>query len=264
MKKGVVNLNTHNKLLKAVRNPLLVPLRLKNAFRGFLMRRKKAGIDLDEERGNLLDFLSVNFNVNAFDIYSEYISSEFKTWYNAKESELMNLIRNSGVCSDFDCAVLYLLVRSVKPDIVVETGVLYGSSSAHILEALQENGTGQLYSIDLPNDPDQPSQDFFVRDVVKGRWQLIIGDAKVELPKLLSRLNRIDLFFHDSLHSFDHMLWEYSTAFKHFSPGGVLSSHDVLTLLPFERNAFHVFCKQHRLRYQVFRNLGIALCSGSG
>jgi len=253
----------NNKLLKAAKNPLLVLLRLKNLLRSSFMRRRKLRIDLGKERDKLLNFLSVNFNVNAFDIYSEYVSSEFKTWYIAKKSELINLFGSSGVCSDFDCAVLYLLVRSMKPDIVVETGVLYGSSSAHILEALQENGSGHLYSIDLSNDPNLPSQDFFVRDIVKEQWQLIIGDAKVELPKLLDRLNHVDLFFHDSLHSFDHMSWEYSMVLKYISSRGVLSSHDVLTLLPFERNAFRVFCKQHHLKYQVFRNIGIALCKGS-
>lgn len=250
-----------NKLLRAVSNPLAVPLRLRNLLWSSLKQRKKARIDLNKERDNLLIFLSANLNVNASAVFSEYANSKFKAWYSAKKSELIKLTGTGGVSSNFDCEVLYLLVRSLRPNIVVETGVLYGSSSAHILEALHENDTGQLFSIDLPNDPGQPSQDFFVRDIVKDRWQLVIGDSRIELPKLLNYLNNIDLFHHDSVHSFDHMLWEYSTAFRYFGPRSALSSHDVLTLFPFEKNAFHFFCKQHRLRYQVFRNFGIALCN---
>ncbi|MFA5089295.1 MAG: hypothetical protein WC552_09725, partial [Candidatus Omnitrophota bacterium] len=46
--------------------------------------------------------------------------------------------------------VLYALIRSKKPEKVVETGVGPGMSSAFILKALQRNGYGKLYSIDLP------------------------------------------------------------------------------------------------------------------
>jgi hypothetical protein len=42
-------------------------------------------------------------------------------------------------------------VRSLKPRVIVETGVASGLSSAHILRALAANGTGTLHSIDLPN-----------------------------------------------------------------------------------------------------------------
>lgn len=46
--------------------------------------------------------------------------------------------------------VLYLTVRLIKPETIVETGVSSGSSSAYILRALYDNQKGKLYSIDLP------------------------------------------------------------------------------------------------------------------
>lgn len=52
-----------------------------------------------------------------------------------------------------DCSeeeTLYTIIRIRKPDIVVETGVAQGVSSTFILQALEDNGRGQLYSIDLP------------------------------------------------------------------------------------------------------------------
>ena len=46
--------------------------------------------------------------------------------------------------------VLYATVRVARPDIVVETGVGSGVSSTFFLSAMEANGVGRLYSIDLP------------------------------------------------------------------------------------------------------------------
>lgn len=46
--------------------------------------------------------------------------------------------------------ILYSIIKVFKPEIVVETGVVRGASSAFILCAMHENCKGHLYSIDLP------------------------------------------------------------------------------------------------------------------
>jgi hypothetical protein len=46
--------------------------------------------------------------------------------------------------------ILYSIVRAYKPEIVVETGVAHGVTSAFLLCAMHENRKGHLYSIDLP------------------------------------------------------------------------------------------------------------------
>jgi hypothetical protein len=43
---------------------------------------------------------------------------------------------------------LYLLTRLLRPNAIVETGVAAGVSSYFILQALQDIGKGQLYSVD--------------------------------------------------------------------------------------------------------------------
>jgi predicted O-methyltransferase YrrM len=50
--------------------------------------------------------------------------------------------------------LLAALVVQEEPKIVVETGVWEGLSAEYILWALDENGSGHLYSID-PMDPGQ-------------------------------------------------------------------------------------------------------------
>jgi hypothetical protein len=110
----------------------------------------------------------------------------------------------------------YITIRALRPKIVVETGVANGVSSAYILLALQKNQRGALYSIGL-NDPQYlptgKPLGWIVPESLKSRWHLLIGDSSALLPSLLSKLRTIDLFIHDSLHTYDHMLWEYRTAF---------------------------------------------------
>lgn len=48
-------------------------------------------------------------------------------------------------------ADLYVICRTVRPNVVIETGVASGLSSAYILQALEDNSSGRLYSIDLPD-----------------------------------------------------------------------------------------------------------------
>jgi len=71
------------------------------------------------------------------------------------------------------------------------------------------------------------------------------------------------MFHHDSLHTFDHMTWEYRTATLHLARGGVLSSHDVLVADGlagiFRENAFPAFCRGRQLHHFTVRNFGFAL-----
>lgn len=155
-----------------------------------------------------------------------------------------NRLINSQTTSLDDCITMYVLVRLCAPQVMVETGVYYGALSAMILEAMHRNGEGRLYSIDLPIESDglpASMRGMLVADARRAHWELILGDSRVELPILLSRVGQIDHFNHDSLHTTEHMTWEYETAWEYVRPGGVLSSHDVL-LTP----AWNRFRRKHR------------------
>ena len=55
-----------------------------------------------------------------------------------------------------------------------------------------------------------------------------VGDSKVLLPALLRELRRSDVFIHDSLHTYDHMLWEFRAAYPFLPDGGLLFADDAL------------------------------------
>lgn len=125
----------------------------------------------------------------------------------------------------------YAAIRAVRPEIVVETGVANGVSSSYILLALELNGRGHLHSIEVGDNSYQPvgyEPGWMVPDSLRHRWQLHIGDAKVLLPELLHQLGSIDVFIHDSLHTYEHMRFELQRAYPHVKPGGLLLVDDAL------------------------------------
>ena len=161
------------------------------------------------------------------DAWIEFKSS-FELHQESVKTDYASLVLNSSVW----LPLLYFLVRIQKPEIVVETGCATGTTTALILYALEKNQCGHLYSIDLRFSSDWLSQKnlpsgFLVPENLKSRWSLILKDAKTALPELLAQLKRVDIFYHDSEHSYVHQMWEYLTALPYVPAGGVLASDDL-------------------------------------
>ncbi|RLC74959.1 MAG: hypothetical protein DRJ03_31070 [Chloroflexi bacterium] len=147
----------------------------------------------------------------------------------------------------FQAVTMYLLVRATKPETVVETGGASGKSAAFILQGLEDNEKGTLYTLDLhPGKVEgfswwpqgQPSC-FLVPDHLRHRHQLRLGDAKETLPRLLDELEEVDLFRHDSDHSYDHMIFEFRTVWPMLDKGDILVSDDIQS-----NRSFFDFCEQ--------------------
>ena len=140
---------------------------------------------------------------------------------------------------------LYELVREHGPRVCVETGVCNGFSTAFLLLALERNGAGELHSIDLPEVagvdyepgtfwegkqgaaiPPGKEPGWMIPEDLRARWRLVLGRSQEELPPLLERLGEIDLFLHDSEHSYECMRFEFETAWPALRDGGVLVADD--------------------------------------
>jgi predicted O-methyltransferase YrrM len=247
-----------NILRKAARNPRRALLRL-------VLRVRLAQTSVEAERRRILDFLRHRYGPDGDVLLAEYRQSGFHEWFRRQRVALdcfPGPFRH-GTTGQFGCEALYLLVRAARPRTIIETGVLYGASSAHMLAALARNGEGELLSIEIGRDPREPQHDYFVPTDLQHRWRLIIGDTRRELPLLLDRCDSIDMFYHDSLHTFEHMTWEFETALPHLGRSGILASGDVLNPPSltgiFREGAFQAFCKNHGISYTTFRNLGVAL-----
>ncbi|SRR6266851_6650690 len=135
----------------------------------------------------------------------------------------------------------YAAVRALAPDYIVETGVANGVSSSYLLFALQKNGHGCLHSVGLADPgylPAGKEPGWLVPDWLRAPWHIHVGDAREILPGLFAQSGSIDIFIHDSLHTYDHMLWEFETAYSYLRPGGLLISDDALW-----NAAFHDFAR---------------------
>jgi hypothetical protein len=124
---------------------------------------------------------------------------------------------------------IWCLTRHLKPKNVVETGVAHGVTSRFILEALERNGDGHLWSIDLPPLDRTWRQQIGVAvgDRHSDRWSYIRGSSRHRLPGLLSQLGQIDLFIHDSLHSERNVRFELDRAWAALGSYGALVVDDV-------------------------------------
>jgi len=122
--------------------------------------------------------------------------------------------------------ICYAIVKIMKPDTVVETGVGRGMSSASILKAMDENGKGQLFSIDLPFIWPASSVGSLVPNHHRRKWTLVLDSGERALPKIMNEKS-VDFFVHDSDHSYDSQIAEYTIAWPNISKNGILVSDDV-------------------------------------
>lgn len=178
------------------------------------------------------------------------------------------MTEHTGGSMFFHFVSMYALVRLVRPAVVVETGGTPGKSSAFILRAMDRNQHGELYTIDLPPSrttldllPPARSHDVLpvglgsnwcVPNNLRNRQHLLVGPAQESLPDLLNGLRELDLFIHDSDHSYEHMTWEYKTVWPFLRAGGYLLSDDIKA-----NRAWSDWCQQMSLKSCDFINLGV-------
>jgi len=139
---------------------------------------------------------------------------------------------------------LYALCKIIKPEKVVETGVAYGLASSYILQALDENKKGTLYSIDFPFSPWQTKKMIgsMTPDNLRSRRKFVYGPSSAVLKKLLNSIGPIDIFVHDSLHTYKNMNREFNTVWPFIKNSGFLISDDAL-----HNNAFYELHSKYNL-----------------
>jgi predicted O-methyltransferase YrrM len=134
---------------------------------------------------------------------------------------------SEGVMGALDCATLYGLTRWLRPLVLVESGGFIGMSSAFILKALADEKltTSKVYSIELSEDCEQGA---LIPEELRSSGGFVPMRGRVEDFLKGDQLPRsIDLFLHDSSHSYKHMLWEFRQFWPRLRDGGLLISHDV-------------------------------------
>lgn len=155
--------------------------------------------------------------------FKEWRSEFFEIWHQTKAPS------QGSFGKEFDLGkpsaeTLYYLVRWLRPRRVVETGVARGVSTLLVLAAMDRNGLGELLSFDVNSS---------VGSLVPTnhpRWNLQLlstSNLQSDLIQGLQEASPIDIFFHDSDHSFYQQSFEFSVARCHLGHQGLLLSDDV-------------------------------------
>ncbi|MFI9048296.1 class I SAM-dependent methyltransferase [Streptomyces sp. NPDC053427] len=122
---------------------------------------------------------------------------------------------------DFEAELTYLLLRDLRPEVVVEIGTFYGWSTQWILSALRDNGTGHLHSFDIVDN--------VVRNVPpelsRGRWTFTKGDVREHVDKVPTATT--DYLFIDADHGARFAHWYIENLFPAVPPRTPTSVHDV-------------------------------------
>lgn len=223
--------------------------------------------------------LNLNIQPSFGDLHISFITGRAAEYLGAGDllDHIISLASDSSIIEDFEKAVasvptwetksfpslwsfrsfrvlLHGLVRDYRPKHVVETGILHGMTSAFILEAISLNGFGQLTSIDLPsyadvapsnqdgyNDTLPPGQTpgWIVPERLHDYWDLRLGSSRQLLPILFDELDSIDIFIHDSEHSYKTMWFELNAAWDKLRVGGLLVCDNIES-----NTSFFDFCRR--------------------
>ena len=126
--------------------------------------------------------------------------------------------------------VAWCLARHLRPQRIVETGVARGLTTRVLLEALERNGRGRLWSIDLPPLLERSlaqETGAAVPERLHARWTLLRGSSRKLLPGLVADLSQIDVFVHDSMHTARNLRFELEQVWPALAPGGAMLIDDV-------------------------------------
>lgn len=147
--------------------------------------------------------------------------------------------------------ILYYIVRYLKPNVVLESGVSAGISTRSILEALEKNKKGELYSSDLQLYLDKKDIGILVTDKLRHRWKLFDKGDEINLPIILNQINEIDIVYYDSEKSYSGKKIFFDRILSNFTP-------KIIIVDDIDRDYwFRDFIKKNFYDYIVIENVGM-------
>ncbi len=112
----------------------------------------------------------------------------------------------------------YAIARTIKPRVIVETGVERGHAALVLCAALLQNAAegkpGRYYGTDI-----NPQAGWLLTGKYAEVGKILYGDSIASLEKLSKN---IDLFINDSDHSAEYEYREYQTVRAHLTSGAII------------------------------------------
>jgi predicted O-methyltransferase YrrM len=126
--------------------------------------------------------------------------------------------------------LVHFLVRYLRPEVVVETGVAAGYTSQAILTAMQANGRGTLYSSDFPYfrlEAPERYVGWLVDEQLKSRWHLGLNGDRANLAEFLPQIDTIDFLHYDSDKTVEGREFVMDAVAPKLAPGAVIVMDDI-------------------------------------
>ena len=125
-------------------------------------------------------------------------------------------------------SALYEFIKKTKPKTVLEVGMANGISAVAMLQALKENGSGELISIDPYQDSDWGGRGLkLIKECgLAGIHRLIEEPDYLALPRLLEAKQGLDFAYIDGWHTFDYTLVDFWYIDKMLNINGTVAFND--------------------------------------
>ncbi len=146
-----------------------------------------------------------------------------------KESEsIVNYVKKSLGDEDYwqisydEIRVIYTIVKVMNPITIIETGMGSGVSTTAMLAA--SNDEANVISID-PGEPygkGDKEVGFLIPMNLRKKHKFIKGTSKQKMKEVLSYVDKVDIFFHDSDHTYENIMFELNEVWPKLSDESII------------------------------------------
>lgn len=193
-------------------------------------KRKDAYYKIMQDSHQIFKELFPNneFHTDIYEKLEEHLRKFEESKKNEKFPSKSNPYQHAGLNLQSSRYLCNFIISS-KPNLIFETGVAYGISSSYILLGLDFLKQGKLISTDYIFFPFHSKETVgqAIPDYLKSKHELIVSRSKEKLFDILKNTTNIDIFLHDSNHTYKHMMSEFRTAWPNIKEGGFLLSDNV-------------------------------------
>ena len=129
----------------------------------------------------------------------------------------------------------WLLIRHLKPEIVIEIGACSGWSTSYLVDAVIRNAAadgmppGKVFSYDLLDNSAINLAHVFSAEELDSVWELVQGNTyeTFDIEKI-KELGKIGYVFVDSDHSGEYARWYIQEILEKLDPGCGVAIHDIV------------------------------------
>src|SRR5580692_401406 len=130
-------------------------------------------------------------------------------------------------------ALLYCLIRAIKPENVVEIGTYFAGTTEVLARAVWENGVGCVYSVD-PYGAGRVSQAMTAwPEPLRAITTCSFDNSMSFLTQLLQAATPIDFILIDGAHDFEFVRFDLEMCARLLRPGGIIVIDDAEQAGPF-------------------------------